>query len=93
MTHHGRRDNNHAEIRDGLRECGYFVIDLADVGNGVPDLLVISSCAMMLMEVKRPGENLTEMERLFHATCPSKCVVVHTVEEAVMLMRVQESEE
>lgn len=36
----GSRDKNHAAIRDGLRDLGHFVIDLAGVGGGVPDLLV-----------------------------------------------------
>ncbi len=36
----GRRDANHAAIRDGLRALGHFVVDLAGVGGGVPDLCV-----------------------------------------------------
>jgi len=33
-------DANHAAIRDGLRALGHFVVDLAGVGDGVPDLCV-----------------------------------------------------
>lgn len=36
----GNRDANHKAIRDGLRKLGHFVVDLAGVGGGVPDLLV-----------------------------------------------------
>jgi hypothetical protein len=36
----GSRDANHAAIRDGLRALGHFVVDLAGVGDGVPDLCV-----------------------------------------------------
>jgi hypothetical protein len=36
----GRRDANHAAIVAGLRALGHFVVDLAGVGDGVPDLLV-----------------------------------------------------
>ena len=39
----GRRDANHAAIRDGLRKLGHFVQDLAAVGDGCPDLMVIRS--------------------------------------------------
>jgi hypothetical protein len=36
----GRRDANHAAIRDGLRALGHEVIDCAGIGDGVADLLV-----------------------------------------------------
>jgi hypothetical protein len=36
----GARDANHTTIRDGLRALGHFVVDLAGVGDGVPDLCV-----------------------------------------------------
>lgn len=36
----GRRDANHATIRDGLEALNHFVIDLASVGDGVVDLEV-----------------------------------------------------
>lgn len=36
----GRRDPNHASIRDALRKLGHFVVDLGGAAGGVPDLLV-----------------------------------------------------
>lgn len=36
----GRRDANHATIRDGLVALTHFVVDTASVGGGVLDLLV-----------------------------------------------------
>lgn len=36
----GRRDGNHASIRDGLKALGHLVFDLAGTGGGVPDLCV-----------------------------------------------------
>lgn len=39
-TKAGRRDANHAAIRDALRALGHFVVDTASVGGGVPDLAV-----------------------------------------------------
>lgn len=64
----GRRvDLNHAEIRDGLRKCGYIVEDMSAAGHGFPDLLVGSGDVLVLLEVKRPGEELTPRELRFHA--------------------------
>ncbi len=37
----GNLDANHLAIRDGLRKLGHFVVDLAGVGDGVPDLWVL----------------------------------------------------
>lgn len=37
----GRRDGNHASVRDGLRKLGMLVVDTASCGDGVPDLCVI----------------------------------------------------
>ena len=45
----GRRDANHAAIRDGLRALGHFVVDTAGVGDGVPDLLVYPRWPDMIM--------------------------------------------
>lgn len=36
----GKRDENHAPIRDGLAALGHTVIDTAGVGDDVPDLCV-----------------------------------------------------
>jgi hypothetical protein len=55
MVRHAKRvDNNHAAIRDGLRDYGYEVLDLSAVGGGVPDLAVrIVNGRSLFLEVKR----------------------------------------
>ena len=81
-----RRDNNHAEIRDALRSR-YFVWDMADVKNGFPDLLVVSTLDwVVLLEVKLPGEKLTPKEVEFHKNYPAPLHIVHSVEEAYKTM-------
>lgn len=40
MTFARRVDNTHASIRDGLREAGFSVRDMARVGKDFPDLLI-----------------------------------------------------
>jgi hypothetical protein len=81
----GRRvDLNHGEIRDGLRECGYIVEDMSAVGHGFPDLLVGANAAFVLLEVKRPGEELTPRELRFHAKFAQYPVyVVTSLEDAL----------
>jgi len=62
---HTRRDENHAEVRDGLRELGLIVWDLADVGGEVLDLLACGWGYCVPVEVKPPGkeDDLTDGER------------------------------
>jgi hypothetical protein len=59
---HGRRDTTHSEVKKELLALGASVVDLADVGGGVPDLLVGFCGCAFLVEVKskdgklRPGQ-------------------------------------
>lgn len=59
---YGRRDGNHAEIKQALLACGCSVLDLADTGNSIPDLLVGRGRVSFLLEVKtakgkeKPGQ-------------------------------------
>lgn len=52
-----RRDANHKAIVDELRQCGFSVIDLSQLGHGIPDILVgkygLFEC---LVELKSDGE-------------------------------------
>ena len=77
MGYAKRVDNTHAEVRDGLRELGYYVIDMSKVGDDFPDLLVVSkSGVIVLLEVKTPGEYPTEGQVAFlnHFTGPASLV-------------------
>jgi len=89
-----RRDGNHALIRDGLRQLGYDVEDTADLGDGFPDLLVVTKQGfvlldkksygfIILLEVKMPGQKLTPKEAKFHARFPGPLYVVRSLEMAV----------
>lgn len=61
---HGRRDANHAKIRDGLRAVGCSVDDTADLGGGFPDLVVGFRGITYLLEVKRPGGKVRDGQAL-----------------------------
>ena len=56
MTRYAKRiDENHREIRDGLRDLGWVVHDLSAVGGGVPDLCCLLFPGISLfLELKRP---------------------------------------
>jgi DNA-binding NarL/FixJ family response regulator len=82
-----RTDRNHAEIRRTLKQCGYYVMDTFRVGHGFPDLLAVSKAGLpVLLEVKMPGEKLTDAEREFWRSYPGPIAVVQSAQEAVDLM-------
>jgi hypothetical protein len=47
-----RRDANHQAVADYLRGIGFSVLDLADHGDGVPDLAVGRAGFACLVEIK-----------------------------------------
>lgn len=92
---YGRRDGNHAPIRDGLRAAGYLVQDLADVGDGCADLLVAhkaNRARWRLLEVKDPDQppskrKLTPDEEEFRERWKDHYRVVLTLDEALAALR------
>lgn len=85
MTRYGRRDGNHAAIRDFLREVGWSVLDLGDRGDGCPDLLVGAAGVNVLLEVKLPGRegDLEPAQVTFHTTWRGQVSVVSSCEVAL----------
>lgn len=47
-----RRDANHREVGDALRDLKWSVLDLADHGDGIPDYIVSKKNFVALLEVK-----------------------------------------
>ena len=62
---HGRRDLTHAEIRKELRDLGASVVDLGDVGNDIPDLLVGFCDRDFLVEAKSAKGELSDGQSKF----------------------------
>jgi hypothetical protein len=83
----GRRDKNHKEIRDALRAAGYFVVDTASVGGGVPDLCVFTnSNSPIWVEIKsaKGKPNAAQLEWKERAeSYGCKVVIVYTAEQAL----------
>lgn len=79
-------DRNHAEIVSAFRQAGCSVVSLAQLGKGVPDLLVGRGEALRLVEVKAEGGSLTpDQERFIEAWLGPDVVIVRTAEEARLL--------
>jgi hypothetical protein len=78
--HAASRDANEPEIVQTFESCGWVVARLSDPG--IPDLLCARPKKLILVEVKMPGQKLTEAQKLFWATWPHPIHVVRSVEEA-----------
>ena len=79
-----RKDGNQAEIEDALTKAGYRFLDLSKAGCGVPDILALSKCgASVFLEIKMPGEKLTEAERRWQQTYTGLCYVIFSAEDAL----------
>jgi hypothetical protein len=82
----GSRDANHVAIRDGLRNLGHEVIDLAPVGDGVADLEVfrflgagIWSLKPTFLELKVGKGKLRESQLAWRERAASRGIRVRTV--------------
>lgn len=83
-----RVDKNQPEIVAALRKAGYRVHHTHRAGFGFPDLLVESKTRIaVLLEIKMPGEKLTEAEKKFfdEYRCPHK--IVYSASEAIEFMQ------
>lgn len=81
----GRRDTNHAEIREAFRRLGWSVLDTADLGHGAPDLVCGRGGRNVLVEVKSPGGILTQDEAQFSLAWRGEYVTVRTLADVVRL--------
>ena len=82
-----RVDANQREIVAALRGAGADVHVTSDLGHGFPDLCVGWDGQNLLIEIKRPGALLTADELRWHRDWRGQVAVVHSVEEAVALIR------
>jgi len=84
-------DRNHAEVVEALRKAGASVQSLAQIGRGVPDLLVATHKGMWLMEVKdgkkSPSQRLlTEDELQWHWNWKQPVYIVYSATEALAVL-------
>ena len=81
-----RRDTNHAEIRDGLRQCGFSVFDAGGVGGDFPDLVVgVHGTHTFLVEIKGPRGKLSAGQRAFRDDWKGGPVITaHSLDEVLL---------
>ena len=83
MRRAAKKDENHNTIADHLRKLGWSVLDLSRLGGGCPDMVVGRTdpgyCA--LVEVKRPGEKLTEDQVDVKAKWDAPYFIAYTPEQ------------
>lgn len=68
-----KRDATHSPLVGELRAVGFSVLDLANLGGGVPDLLIGKAQRALLVEVKSPkrvrmhaGDGRSAAQRKWH---------------------------
>jgi hypothetical protein len=85
MSMHNRKvDRNHPQIVNHLRDCGYKIFDVHALP-GRLDIDVLSKSGLIVpMEIKMPGEKLTEAEETYLSQWPG--YIVHSGDEAQRLM-------
>ena len=89
MRRRGKVDNNQGAIVAALRALGCRVLSLANVGGGVPDLLVLApGKTLMLMEIKNDDmspskRKLRQSQLIWHREWRDVPYVVESVDEAI----------
>jgi len=92
LTH--RSDANQQGIIKMLREFGATVVDLQNVGNGCPDLLVGYRGRTFLVEVKSEIGKLNKRQEAFHKSWRGdKILVVRSPMDAMTEMMTIDREE
>ncbi len=84
MRLRARVDRNQTEIVAALREAGFSVLSLAQLGKGVPDLLLSKGEVTFLAEVKTSEkEKLTPDQIRFHGNWKGRIEMFYSPEQAV----------
>lgn len=80
-----KRDSNEPAIRKALSQIG--VQTFPQSGEGTPDLLTFTRGCWGVLEVKMPGEKLTQKQQQVYATAPFP--IVESVAEALAVFGVK----
>lgn len=84
----GRIDANQKEIVVALQKVGATVASLANMGNGVPDLVCVFRGIIYLLEVKNPKTKgkLSPSQKKWHAEWQGQVAVVYSIQEALAVV-------
>lgn len=91
MRRAAKRDDNHVDVVNALRQLGCTVQDLASVGDGCPDILVGFRGRNLCLEIKdgaKPpsARKLTPEQIIWHGQWRGQVVIVESVEQAVRVV-------
>lgn len=93
MRRNGKRDANHGDVVGWYKALGCNVLDLANMGEGCPDILVAIDGQLDLVEIKTEKGTLTDPQKeFFRDWTQSKIPIVRThfdVVHHVGLMRIR----
>lgn len=78
-----KADRNQPEVTAALRAAGWSVYHTHTVGRGYPDLAVAKDGWSAHVEVKMPGEKLTDDEQTFHRTWQGPLVIAYSGQDAI----------
>lgn len=81
-------DANQPEIVSFLRAMGCYVRSTAQLGDGFPDLFCHFRGRDFLVEVKMPGEKLTDKQKLFVSLYPGTVHIVTNLADCAELLNV-----
>ena len=82
MRRAGRVDSNHRLVVAAFRLWGCSVVSLANMGSGVPDIIVGYRGFNHLVEIKTRTGRLTADQVAFHAAWEGNVLVVRGADEA-----------
>lgn len=86
---HGKRDANHRDIIQALRDAYITVFDTADVGHGYPDLVCGFQGQNYLLEVKTEAGKLTRDQVEFIDAWRGTVHIVRTPAEALRVFGIE----
>ena len=87
MRRNAKVDANHPEIVAAFRRLGASVLSLANLGRGVPDLLIAWCGVTMLVEVKAPKGKETEDQLRFFEGWQGQIFIVRDTEGVLTVVR------
>ena len=87
MRRNARVDSNHTEIVAAFRKLGASVLSLANLGRGVPDLLIAWCGVTMLVEVKAQKGKETEDQLRFFEGWQGQIFIVRDTEGVLTVVR------
>lgn len=81
-----RKDTNQPALEAELKELGFSVQSLHELGKGVPDLLVGVYGVNFVLEVKHDNAALTQPEIDWHKDWKGQARIVQSTEESLLYM-------